>query len=69
MSLSEFIESQRYCTPFGILPLLIELAKKMELLQLEFFINMEYYILLATSGLSLVSYTLGLDLIMVVDNF
>jgi hypothetical protein len=27
MSLSEFIESQRYCTPFGILPLLIEVAK------------------------------------------
>ncbi len=35
----------------------------MELLQLEFFINMEYYILLATFGLSLVSYTLGLDLL------
>lgn len=27
MSLSEFIESQRYCTPFGILPLLIDVAK------------------------------------------
>jgi hypothetical protein len=35
----------------------------MELLQLEFFINMEYYILLATLRLSLVSYTLGLDLL------
>jgi len=35
----------------------------MELLQLELFINMEYYILLATFGLSLVSYTLGLDLL------
>lgn len=34
----------------------------MELLQLEFFVNMEHYILLRTFGLSVVSYTLGLDL-------
>jgi hypothetical protein len=59
MSLSCFIRGIAFTSTFCQFWLKLQ---EMELLQLEFFINMEYYILLATFSLSLVSYTLGLDL-------